>query len=269
MADQMLMGIPAGSPLMPAFYVLVVLIRTGRLDEAVAWCDRLLKEDWINRVPMRKVMIETVKSVAAVRDGDNVTALLCIRDVFETVPPPAWGVVVGLPLSIAVRASTDLGDVPSARAYLAVPVPPAMLDTPFALPYLQALGRYHLAMEHPESAARYARSGAELMTERGVDPATAEAVLAGFDTPPPVASPPASSPPASSLPAVSVAAGAEAGAADDAKLTDAERRVAALAAAGNTNRQIAEHLFITVSTVEQHLTKIYRKLNVRSRSGLR
>ncbi|MFD0817245.1 LuxR C-terminal-related transcriptional regulator [Micromonospora zhanjiangensis] len=44
---------------------------------------------------------------------------------------------------------------------------------------------------------------------------------------------------------------------------------AALAAAGNTNRQIAKHLCITVSTVEQHLTKIYRKLNVRSRSGLR
>ncbi|WP_460808637.1 LuxR C-terminal-related transcriptional regulator [Micromonospora zhanjiangensis] len=32
---------------------------------------------------------------------------------------------------------------------------------------------------------------------------------------------------------------------------------------------MAKHLCITVSTVEQHLTKIYRKLNVRSRSGLR
>jgi DNA-binding CsgD family transcriptional regulator len=53
-----------------------------------------------------------------------------------------------------------------------------------------------------------------------------------------------------------------------AGLTDAERRVAALAAAGATNRQIADRLFITVSTVEQHLTKIYRKLNVRRRSGL-
>jgi DNA-binding NarL/FixJ family response regulator len=48
-------------------------------------------------------------------------------------------------------------------------------------------------------------------------------------------------------------------------LTRAEQRVAELAAAGNTNRQIAENLFITV---KQHLTKIYRKLNVRSRSGL-
>jgi DNA-binding CsgD family transcriptional regulator len=53
-----------------------------------------------------------------------------------------------------------------------------------------------------------------------------------------------------------------------AELTDAERRVAALAAKGCTNREIASRLFITVSTVEQHLTKIYRKLNVRRRSDL-
>jgi DNA-binding CsgD family transcriptional regulator len=47
------------------------------------------------------------------------------------------------------------------------------------------------------------------------------------------------------------------------QLSDAERRVAALAADGYTNREISRKLFITVSTVEQHLTKIYRKLNVK------
>ncbi|TDC97989.1 LuxR family transcriptional regulator [Actinomadura sp. 7K507] len=45
-------------------------------------------------------------------------------------------------------------------------------------------------------------------------------------------------------------------------LSDAERRVATLAAAGHTNREISEKLFVTISTVEQHLTRIYRKLNV-------
>ncbi|ETK35445.1 LuxR family transcriptional regulator [Microbispora corallina] len=57
---------------------------------------------------------------------------------------------------------------------------------------------------------------------------------------------------------------AEAGAA----LSEAERRVAALAAVGYTNREIADKLYITVSTVEQHLTRIYRKLNVTRRSDL-
>ncbi|MGH3702605.1 MAG: AAA family ATPase [Pseudonocardiaceae bacterium] len=51
-------------------------------------------------------------------------------------------------------------------------------------------------------------------------------------------------------------------------LTGAERRVAALAVAGYTNCGIANKLFITASTVEQHLTRVYRKLNVRYRRDL-
>jgi DNA-binding CsgD family transcriptional regulator len=53
-----------------------------------------------------------------------------------------------------------------------------------------------------------------------------------------------------------------------AELSDAERRVASLAARGHTNRQIAEMLYVTVSTVEQHLTRVYRKLNVHRRTDL-
>ncbi|MED7948929.1 ATP-binding protein [Kitasatospora sp. NPDC058201] len=51
-------------------------------------------------------------------------------------------------------------------------------------------------------------------------------------------------------------------------LSDAERRVAVLAAQGNTNRQIANRLLVTLSTVEQHLTKVYRKLSVTRRADL-
>jgi DNA-binding CsgD family transcriptional regulator len=51
-------------------------------------------------------------------------------------------------------------------------------------------------------------------------------------------------------------------------LTDSELRVAELAADGRTNREISRTLFITVSTVEQHLTKVYRKLHIASRTAL-
>lgn len=51
-------------------------------------------------------------------------------------------------------------------------------------------------------------------------------------------------------------------------LSDAELRVASLAALGHTNREIGRRLFITVSTVEQHLTRVYRKLKVNSRADL-
>lgn len=51
-------------------------------------------------------------------------------------------------------------------------------------------------------------------------------------------------------------------------LTPSERRVAELAAAGHSNRSIAQALFITTNTVEVHLTRTYRKLDVTGRSGL-
>ncbi|MFF2195166.1 AAA family ATPase [Streptomyces sp. NPDC058157] len=53
-----------------------------------------------------------------------------------------------------------------------------------------------------------------------------------------------------------------------ATLSDAERRVAALAAVGHSNREIGRELFITVSTVEQHLTRVYRKLRISRRVDL-
>jgi len=52
------------------------------------------------------------------------------------------------------------------------------------------------------------------------------------------------------------------------ELTAAERRVAALAAEGMSNKQIAQQLFTAVHTVEVHLVHAYAKLGVRSRTQL-
>jgi ATP/maltotriose-dependent transcriptional regulator MalT len=52
------------------------------------------------------------------------------------------------------------------------------------------------------------------------------------------------------------------------KLSDAERRVVSLAVQGYTNRQIAGKLYIAVSTVEQHLTRVYKKLQISRRADL-
>jgi DNA-binding CsgD family transcriptional regulator/tetratricopeptide (TPR) repeat protein len=51
-------------------------------------------------------------------------------------------------------------------------------------------------------------------------------------------------------------------------LTASERTVAALAAAGKTNREIASELYVTPKTVEFHLRNVYGKLGVRSRIEL-
>jgi DNA-binding CsgD family transcriptional regulator len=56
------------------------------------------------------------------------------------------------------------------------------------------------------------------------------------------------------------------GAADT--LTETEQHVAELAASGLSNAEVAERAFVSVKTVEANLTRVYRKLGVRSRVGL-
>jgi DNA-binding NarL/FixJ family response regulator len=51
-------------------------------------------------------------------------------------------------------------------------------------------------------------------------------------------------------------------------LTPSERRVATLAADGLSNAEVAQALFVTVRTIEMHLSATYRKLAIASRSQL-
>jgi DNA-binding CsgD family transcriptional regulator len=51
-------------------------------------------------------------------------------------------------------------------------------------------------------------------------------------------------------------------------LTQTQQRVAALIAQGQTNREIAAALFVTVNTVQTHVRHIFQKLGVRSRTEL-
>jgi DNA-binding CsgD family transcriptional regulator len=51
-------------------------------------------------------------------------------------------------------------------------------------------------------------------------------------------------------------------------LTASERRIAELAAAGQSNREIAQALFVTPKTVEYHLRNAYRKLDITTRHQL-
>lgn len=56
--------------------------------------------------------------------------------------------------------------------------------------------------------------------------------------------------------------------AEGRELTATERRVAELVAVGRRNDEVAAALGVGAKTVEAHLTRIYRKLGVRSRTEL-
>jgi DNA-binding NarL/FixJ family response regulator len=52
------------------------------------------------------------------------------------------------------------------------------------------------------------------------------------------------------------------------ELTPTEQRVAELAGSGRTNREVAQELFMSPKTVGVNLTRVYRKLGIRSRAEL-
>ncbi|SNX62124.1 regulatory LuxR family protein [Streptomyces sp. TLI_55] len=344
-AGRLLPGPGSVTPYADPLVALIFLIGAQRLDKAVLQAERLLDEPRTRRIPLGHALLETIRAAAALGRGDVESAGEATRTALDLVTPEAWGIAIGLPLALAIRAATEAGDIEAARAFLNVPVPMVMFGTPFALPYLHALGRFRLALHRPRAALRDFESCGELMakweldspelvdwrndaaaalialgdrrharerieehlTRLGTRPSRARGTalrhLAAVSTPrhrlrllqeaervldacddglelrraradaqaarhaaqaavPASVAPPAVLWDAPSLP------DREALPAPLAELTDAELRVGALAAAGRTNRDIADRLSITVSTVEQHLTKIYRKLKVRGRADL-
>ncbi|NGO68863.1 helix-turn-helix transcriptional regulator [Streptomyces boncukensis] len=114
---------------------------------------------------------------------------------------------------------------------------------------------YHLLGE--ETKARTAARRARRLT-RGHQGKKARPAAAAAAAPPPV---PVRAP-------VPQESGAPGQGDKFAKLSGSERRVALLAAAGYTNREISARIYVTISTVEQHLTRVYRKLGIKRRDEL-
>ncbi|WP_217552090.1 LuxR family transcriptional regulator [Streptomyces sp. GbtcB6] len=249
-ADRMLRGTRVDGPLPATLLLLACLLEDGRLTGADRWPEHLLAEPGHRHVPVRRALLQTVAASTALRRGQVDEAGRLARAGLFTLTADAWGIAIGAPLATALLAATGDGGTAAARAALDVPVPDAMSGTPFALPYRYALGRFEAARGRTSEALRHFERCRELAVRWGlhgsgfVDWRQRGAVRLGRAPRPAAGSAP--------LP----------------ELTESERRVGALAAAGRTNREIADLLGITVSTVEQHLTKVYRKLKVRRRADL-
>jgi DNA-binding NarL/FixJ family response regulator len=136
------------------------------------------------------------------------------------------------------------GDLPTARAALEEAVRQyGRLDMPFDLARTElVLGRVERRAKRKRAAREALGRAAEAFEELGI-PLWAAMARADLDritlTPPP-----------------------------NGQLTETERRVAELAAAGRTNREAAQLLFMSPKTVEATLARAYRKLGIRSRAEL-
>lgn len=239
------------APPAPVAAVLSALLRTGETGRVARWCELLAGGERTRATPARRAVAAAAAAVVHGRTGEHDLAAEHAGRALSLLSPGAWGVALGMPLSAAVLAATRLGAYDEAAARLRVPVPAAMFRTRAGLHYLLARGHYQLAVGRPESALGDFHACRDLLADWRLEPQGA----AGWSTPAALAlralhgQDPANGDPV-------------------AALTDAERRVAVLAAGGCTNRAIAARLYVTTSTVEQHLTRIYRKLCVKSRRDL-
>ncbi len=340
---------------------LLALVYAGRSNRAVPRCDALIGELRSGGSPARRARLTAIRAELSLRQGELEEAASYARLALEIIPPSSWGVAVAGPVATLMLAATAMGRYDEALAQLNHAFPEAMLQTRCGVRFLQARGRYQLAVDNPVAALRDFRLCGELLTAWKMDTPgfiawrtdVAEALIAlgrhdearelveeqlsrsgagsertdgvalrvlaatsevrhrpmflrqasehlqacgdryelarslidlteayhsvgEFRRAGIIASRARTLAQECGARPLSQALADEGGAEDGdgetnrvvAILSDAERRVAGLATVGYSNREIAAKLFITVSTVEQHLTRVYRKLNITQRSDL-
>ena len=217
-------------------------------DHAAAVADLLAAGELAERWGVRNPMLMAWRSAAALSLtalGDRRAARRLCGDEIELAR--RWG--AGRALGVALRAAgvVEGGDRGIELLTEAVSV---LRPSPAPLELARALIDLGSAHRRPGSRARaleILREGLDIAYRQGglrlADRARRELVVAG------------------GRPRRDAIRGRDA-------LTPSELRVAQLAAAGQSNRQIAQALFVTQRTVENHLTSTYGKLGIRSRPQL-
>ena len=227
-----------------ALMALTVLdLGLGHYPEALAHATRVARDDPPGHGS--RVLPDLIE--AAVRAGDEPAAAQALERLTEraTAAGTAWGqAVLARSRAVALGGAPDAGAhfADALRQFAATPLRAEAART--RLLYGEWLRRRRRRRDAGEqltgALSEFTRMGAAAFAQR------AARELAAADT----------------TSAVSAPAQPEA-------LTPQERRVAELAAQGMTNAEISQHLFISSSTVDYHLSKAFRKLNITSRRRLR
>ncbi|MEU6226720.1 AAA family ATPase [Streptomyces sp. NPDC047042] len=341
-----------------------ILLINGRHASAERWIDTLVSATEKQRAPAWHALFASLGARLALNRGNPAEAARRAEAALAEIPTASWGVMIGLPLSVAIEAHTLLGTYGAALTQLQTAIPEAMFQTPLGLRYLLARGRALLGNGQSQAALDDFLAAGELAgrwhmdvpavlpwrtdaalvhvlrgdTARARELATEQlglvrqgqhqvravtlrvlastvsteergkllghALEAAQQCGNPVVlahtlheigrcrqeagqyskgrmallrARQLAEECGVQLPARTVAEAPSGqrpptvvGGSDELVgiLSDAEMRVVALAVRGHSNRQIAAKLYVTVSTVEQHLTRVYRKLGIKRRSDL-
>jgi DNA-binding CsgD family transcriptional regulator len=272
-ADHLVADLLSGPAVPEAIAMVVEAVASRRPDaDLSSWAARIETVAERSEDPAGSALLHTVRATTLLRTGDRPAARLLVDRAFRILPGGRWGAALGFPLA------TGLAAVEEYHAGMIGPSgPPDLMATTLhdlrvllararrltengavlaAMGELQAVDR--LAVQCGLDGPVVGRARAELAGLRAGFPGS---VLAGSGS--------------WTLPAIpgptdrrAPRGGGPDDDGDDRRLSEAELRVAELAAEGLTNRAIGRRLHVTVSTVEQHLTKVYRKLGVSGRVDL-
>ena len=282
---------------------LFTLLLLERLDQADPSYQRLLRDAAESGPASRNSLFVATEATVAYWRGDAGAAVELAQRAIDLAGGQEWSIHVALPHAVRLMALIEQGRRSETVEALGIHLPGDCSHSPYGLLHLRARGLHHLSTNALQSAADDFRSIGGTLTswhmespgllpwrtdlaevylrlgDRESSRRLAEEHLALA----------ASRTSWSGVRAVRLLAAAESAAADSPptrrivvarnrkvystadrwmKLTPAEIRVALLATRGFTNREISEALYITVSTVEQHLTRIYRKLRIEGRARL-
>lgn len=221
-----------------------LLLAEGRLQEVVAAADAYERDYAALATAATDVPWRSTKAVALDRLGRQKEAIELAEA--ELAAARAWGARATVARSLWTLGSLE-GDRGLARLEEAVDVvagSPARLEHAKAL---CALGTALRRERRPALSRAPLRHALELATACGAERLAAQARTELYA--------------AGGRPRRTAVVGVEA-------LTAGERRVVELAAAGLTNREIGEALFIAPKTVAMHLSNAYRKLGLASRRDL-
>jgi DNA-binding NarL/FixJ family response regulator len=256
----------------------------GRADEARAIAHRLLER--VRALDMRSVVVRplAVLGLVALSEDDAQEAAAVLVEAAELLEVMGYAHPGAFPvLPDAVEALVAAGDVDAAGMLLerlereAASVQSAWAlaaaercggllllargDAEAAVPALESAGAAFAGLGYRPDAARALLLQGRALLRSGRRSAAAESLSEARDR---------FAAMGAALWAARAAGDLERAAPGRAagELTATESRIAGLVAEGRKNREIGETLYMSVATVEAHLTRIYRKLGIRSRSEL-